>query len=180
MRTLSKIVVTTATAIGITLAAAAYAHGPGFGYGQGAGMMGPQGGGPGYGMQGMHGGEPGYGMHGMYGGGPGYGMHGGAGPCLGEETIDARLDAIKNELNLTADQTKAWKAFENAIRTQVQAVTEAHPGQWSQDADEHIAFMEKRLEGMKAVQKARTDVYNVLTPEQKAVLDRYWLRGPRA
>ncbi len=171
MRTLSKIVVATATAIGITLAVAAYAHGPGFGYGQGAGMMGPYGGGPGYGMHRMYGGGPGYGMHGMYGG---------AGPCLGAETIDARLDAIKSELNLTAEQTKVWKAFENAVRTQVQTMTEEHPGWQSQNVDEHIAFMEKRLEGMKAVQKARSDVYKVLTPEQKAVLDRYWVRGPRA
>ncbi len=168
MRTLSKIVVTTATAIGITLAAVAYAHGPG--YGQGGGMMGAYGGGPGYGMHGMHGGGPGYGMHGMYGG---------ASPCLGAGAIDARLDAIKSELNLTAEQTKAWQAFENAVRVQVQTMTEEHPGWQSQNVDEHIAFMEKRLEGMKAVQKARTDVYKVLTSEQKVVLDRYWFRGPR-
>jgi Spy/CpxP family protein refolding chaperone len=157
MRTLSKIVVATATAIGVTLAVAAYAHGPG--YGQGGGMMGAYGGGPGYGM---------------------HGMYGGAGPCLGAETIDARLDAIKGELNLTAEQTKVWNAFENAVRTQAQTMAEERPGWQSQNVDEHIAFMEKRLEGMKAVQKARTDVYKVLTPEQKAVLDRYWFRGPRA
>ena len=171
MKTLSKIVVTTATAIGIGLAAAAYAHGPGFGYGHGPGMMGSYGGGPGYGM------------HGEYRMGPGYGMRGayeGAGPCWGTQTLDARLDAIKSELNLTPEQTKAWNAFENAIRAQAKTMTEEHPGGWSEDADEHIAFMEKRLEGMKAVQKARTDVYKVLTPEQKAVLDRYWFRGPRA
>ena len=175
MRTLSKIVVATATAISIALAAVAYAHGPGFGYGQGGGMMGAYGGGPGYGMHGMYGGGPGHGMH----GGPGYGMYGGAGPCLGAQALDTRLDVIKSELNLTAKQTKAWQAFENAVRTQAQTMTEEHPGWQSQNADEHIAFMEKRLEGMKAVQKARTDVYKVLTPEQKAVLDRYWFRGPR-
>ena len=47
-----------------------------------------------------------------------------------------------------------------------------------QNQDEHIAFMEQRLEGMKAVQKARTDLYQVLTPEQKAVIDRYGFHGP--
>jgi Spy/CpxP family protein refolding chaperone len=45
--------------------------------------------------------------------------------------------------------------------------------------DAHIAFMEQRLEGLKAVQKARTDLYSVLTPEQKAIADRYWVGGPR-
>lgn len=172
MKTLSKIVIAAATAIGVTLAAAAYAHGPGFGYGQGMGMMGTHGGGPGVGMHGMYGGGPGLGMHGMYRGG-------GAGPCLGAETIGARLDAIESELKLTAEQTQAWKAFENTVRTQVQTMAAAHP-HWSQNADEHIAFMEQRLEGVKAVQKARTDLYNVLTPEQKAVADRYWFRGSRA
>jgi len=29
------------------------------------------------------------------------------------------------------------------------------------------------------VQKARTDLYAVLTPEQKSVIDRYGFHGPR-
>ena len=40
-----------------------------------------------------------------------------------------------------------------------------------------IAFMEQRLAGMKAVTKARADLYAVLTPEQKAIADRL-MRGP--
>jgi hypothetical protein len=32
---------------------------------------------------------------------------------------------------------------------------------------------------MKAVQKARTDLYAVLAPEQKSVIDRYGFHGPR-
>lgn len=44
----------------------------------------------------------------------------------------------------------------------------------AQTPDTHLTFMEQRLEGMKAVQKARTDLYNVLTPEQKAIADQYW------
>ena len=37
----------------------------------------------------------------------------------------------------------------------------------------HIAFMEQRLAGMKAIQKARADLYQVLTPEQKAIFDKH-------
>jgi hypothetical protein len=172
MTTLSKIAIGVSAAIGIALAAAAYAHGPGFGYGQGMGMMGQYGGGPGAGMHGMHGGGPGAGMHGMFRGA------GAPGPCAGSVKIDARLDTIESELKLTAEQTPAWEAFETVVRTQMQTMTEAHP-HWSQDDNEHIAFMEQRLAGMKAVQKARTELYKVLTPEQKATADRYGIRGPR-
>jgi Spy/CpxP family protein refolding chaperone len=41
----------------------------------------------------------------------------------------------------------------------------------------HITRMEQRLAGMKAVQKARTELVKVLTPEQQAVLDRHGPRG---
>ena len=165
MKTLSKIAIGTVAGIGLAFAAAAFAHGPGFGYGAG-------GHGYGVGMMGPHGGGPGYGMHGPYGGRPG------AGPCLAAGTVETRLDSLKSELKLTDTQTKAWEAFENAVRNQVQVRTEARP-HWSQNQDEHIALMEQRLAGMKALQKARNDLYAVLTPEQKSVADRYGFRGPR-
>ena len=164
MKTLSKIAVATGAAVGLALAAAAFAHGPGYGYGPGGD------GHHGYGY-GHHGYGQGFGMMGRYGGGPG------AGPCFDAATIDARLDAIKDELKLTAKQTPAWEAFENAVRTQAQTMTAGPRG--SRDRDVHIAFMEQRLAGMKAVQKARTDLYNVLTPEQKVVADRYGFLDPR-
>jgi Spy/CpxP family protein refolding chaperone len=121
---------------------------------------------------------PGFG-YGPGGYGPGMGMHGqGFG---GPGAMGAGLDSLKSELKLTGKQTKAWDAYETAVRGQTQAMLAAH-GQMqaaAQNPDVHIAFMEQRLAGMKAVQKARTDLYNVLTPEQKAIADRYACRGPR-
>lgn len=156
MKTFSKIVIGTVAGVGIALTAAAFAQGPGYGHGPG-----------GYGhTMGMHG--PGGGMHGPQG-------YGGAG------MVDTHLNAIKSELKLTADQTKAWEAFEKSVRNQVQTMHEGRTAMRSggQNPDAHIAFMEQRLEGMKAVQKARTDLYAVLTPEQKSVIDRYGFHGPR-
>lgn len=153
------------------------------GGGPSAGMQGMHGGGPGYDMQGMHGGGPGYGVQGMHGGRPGYGMQDmtrgadDSAPCAGAERIGARLDAIESELELTAEQTPAWETFKDVVRTQMKTMLEAHPRSF-QDENEHIAFMEQRLEGMKAVQKARTELYNVLTPRQKATVERYGMRGP--
>lgn len=188
MKTFSKIAIGAAAVIGIVLAAAAYAHGPGsgYGYGQGMGMMGPGGGGYGAGMHGMHDGGYGSGMHGMhgiYGSGPGGGVRGmtpgayGPGPCAGAESIGARLDAIESELKLNAEQAPAWETFNNTVRAQMQAMGAAHPRSF-QNEDEHIAFMEQRLEGMKAVQKARAELFDVLTPQQKAIVERYGIGGP--
>jgi Spy/CpxP family protein refolding chaperone len=156
MKTFSKIVIGTVAGVGIALTAAAFAQGPGFGHGPG-----------GYGhAMGMHG--SGGGMHGPQG-------YGGTG------MVDTHLIAIKSELKLTDNQTKTWEAFEKSVRNQVQTMHEGrtamHAG--GQNPDAHIAFMEQRLEGMKAVQKARTDLYAVLTPEQKSVIDRYGFHGPR-
>ena len=164
MKTLSKLVIGAVAGVGIAVAAATYAHGPGYGYGSGYG--------PGYGY--------GMSMHGAGGFGPGMGMHGPQG-FGGPGAMGARLDSLKSELKLTGNQTKAWDAFESAVNSQTQAMFATHNAMHSTapNPDTHIAFMEQRLNGMKAIQKARTDLYNVLTPEQKAIADQYWVGGPR-
>jgi hypothetical protein len=163
MKTLSKMVIGAVAGVGIALTGMAYAHGPGFGYGYG-----PGGYGPGMGMHGTGGFGPGMGMHGQWFGGP---------AAMGA----AGLDNLKSELKLTGKQTKAWDAYETTVRAQTQAMLALH-GQMqaaAQNPDVHIAFMEQRLAGMKAVQKARADLYNLLTPDQKAIADRYGFQGPR-
>lgn len=159
MKTLSKVVVGAVAGVGIALAAVTFAHGPGtgfmpYGYGYGMGMHGPGGYGPGMGM-----------------------MHGFGGPYA----IEGRLDTLKSELKLTGSQTKAWEAFETAVRGQTQAMIATHTAMHATgpNPDAHIALMEQRLAGMKAVQKARGDLYNVLTPDQKTIADRYWIGAPR-
>lgn len=118
---------------------------------------------------------PGYG-YGM--GDCGMGMHGGFGPGA----WDASLDTLKSELKLTGKQTKAWDSFETAVRSEVKSMIATHEAVHTTGPkpDEHIALMEQRLANIKTVQKARTDLYQVLTPEQKAVADRYWTGGPHS
>ena len=98
----------------------------------------------------------------------GYGPHmgamqHGAGP-------QAHLDSLKSELNLKPDQQAAWDAFERAVREQFATMSKAQgqPGAATGDPEAHIQFMEQRLEGMKAVAKARAELLKTLTPEQKA------------
>ena len=92
---------------------------------------------------------------------------------------EAHLSTLKTELKLTTKQEPAWQAFEKTVREQV---ANHGPGPTGTTAgtdpmQDRIAFMEQRLAGMKAVAKARADLYNVLTPEQKAVADRL-MSGP--
>jgi Spy/CpxP family protein refolding chaperone len=90
----------------------------------------------------------------------------------------ARLDALKTDLKLTSAQEPAWQAFASAV----QAQKDMHRGK--QDVAEgtdpmqaRIEHMEQRLAGMKEIQKARNDLYQVLTDEQKAVLDKHRPHG---
>lgn len=90
----------------------------------------------------------------------------------------AHLDSLKTKLKLTAKQEPAWQAFAKAVRTQMAAHGARHgmghaKANGPDGMQAHIAFMEQRLAGMKAILKARTDLYKVLTPEQKAVFDRH-------
>ena len=90
----------------------------------------------------------------------------------------AHLGTLKTELKLTAKQESAWQAFEKTVRAQMSAHDAG--AATAKDADPmqtRITHMEQRLAGMKEVQKARTELYKVLTPEQKAVFDRH---GPRS
>jgi hypothetical protein len=147
MRTLSKIALGTAAAVGLGFAAMAFSQGPGLGGGYGPGM-------------GMHG--YGAGMQGPRG----FGGYGAA-------SMESQLTSLKSELKLAENQAKAWEAFETAVRSQAASMAGMYAtmraGQPNPDA--HIAIMEQRLAGMKAVQKARTDLYDALTPEQRTVFD---------
>ena len=123
-------------------------------------------------------------MHGA-GGGMGmgmamrHGMHGGA--MQHGQAMDQRLATLKSELKLTSSQEPAWQAFEQTVRAQITAHDQAHgTAQDGTDPREsHITFMEQRVAGMKEVAKARQDLYNALTPEQKTIADRFF-RGPHA
>ena len=90
----------------------------------------------------------------------------------------AHLDALKTELKLTAKQEPAWQAFEKTVRAQMSAHAAGQAkAEGTDPMQARITHMEQRLAGMKEVQKARTDLYKVLTPEQQAVLDRHGPRG---
>ncbi len=105
----------------------------------------------------------------------GNGPMAGQGPMMGRHMTGdpaAHLESLKTELKLTDEQQPAWDTFEKAVREQAKTMTEAGPRQAGKhDPDAHLAFMEQRLAGMKTIHKARTELFNVLTPEQQSVFD---------
>ncbi len=139
--------------------------------GQGYGHMG--GWGPGAGGMG-YGGGPGAGM------GPGGYHMGGRGPGAGgnpAEWADARLDAMKAQLNITSEQDPAWDAYATQVKAQAAGMQAIHAQMWNatgtaaERATAHAAVMEQRAKGMSDVASAFTALYDALTPEQKAIAD---------
>jgi len=200
MRNTRKILAGIAVAAGLAVGTAiVYAappagYGPGSGgcaYGAGGGGYGPgmMGGGYGPGMMGYGGGprggygpgqRGGYGP-GMMGGGYGPGAAAGAGPV---EHMDARLAFLKDQFQITSDQQAAWDAYATQAKTQATTMQaffsqEAAAAQTpAERIEQHADRAKLRAEQMKAMSVAVKDLYAALTPEQKAVADRYF-GGPR-
>lgn len=144
---------------GGSLIAVAQAAGPGYG--------------PGYGPMGFMQGRGGPGMMGGWGG-PGY-MRGPGGPAIFDPS--ARLDTLKTELGIRADQAAAWDAYTKAVKdsaTQMQDTRNSidigalRAMSWQ----EHQAYMgklwDKRAEVFKTVQAAATKLMASLDDTQKA------------
>jgi len=148
--------------------------GPGMmGYGgRGGGAMGP-------GMMGYGGPRGGYGPGMMGGWGPrgGFGPGATGGPVAHRE---ARIAFLKQELKITADQESAWETYATQVkaqaatmekfRTQAPTTAQSAPERIEQRAE----FAKRRAEQVKALSTAVTDLYAVLTPEQKTIADRYF------
>jgi hypothetical protein len=164
MKRVQTIIAATTGVLALTLATAISAA-P---YGAGCGGTGP-----GPGASRMHQG----GMGGM-----GHGMGGmGAG-----NVATANLDQLKAQLAITAEQETAWQAFAKQASEQSkqmqamhvehrQATDLAAPAMMSL----RVGAMTQRLAGMQAMSTALTDLYSVLTPQQRTTADRLMgHRGP--
>lgn len=162
MKRIQTIIATSTGVLALTLASALSAA-P---YGAGAGCDG-SGPGPGAGRMGMHQGGMGPGM--------GPGMGGGFG-------VDAAagLATMKTKLAITAEQETAWQAFamQSAEQSkQMQAMHAQHRAAVASDTSApammslRIGAMTQRLAAMQAMNKALTDLYAVLTPQQRTIAD---------
>lgn len=121
------------------------------------------------------------------GGGPGRGWHMGdgwgprwGGPDMMIDRIDGRLAFLKAELKITDTQSAAWNKLADAIRKSVATRTERMRGKWSGDdsgktlierLEAHEQYMTARLDELKQIKAAWTDLYQVLSDSQKKEAD---------
>ena len=149
-----KIVAGVAAVFSLAVATAVYAH-PGGGMGRGGMGMGPMGG-----------------MYGQQGAGR---MAGAYSPAA---LAESRLNSLKAELKITAEQESVWQTFTAAAKQQseaMQAVREKMPATSSTAAermDQRTALTKQRASGMDSMSSALKDLYAALSPEQKAVADK--------
>ena len=140
----------------------------------------------GHGMMGA-GHDMGHGMMGM-----GAGMHAGMGPMRGPEAPAATSTTLadwKAQLKITAAQEAAWSRYAALVTQQAEARAKMRTQMHAQMSDpktastvDHAAERETmhkfQQENRAARNTALTDLYAVLTPEQKAVADQR-LQGRR-
>lgn len=160
MKSTRNIVVGIAAVASLGIAAAAYAiDGPGPGCGSGPGM-GPMGG-----------------LHGPHA------MHGARGPGGNFDPaalIDARMAYVKSALKITTGQEAVWNAYSDKVKQQAEAMKAARATAAQAAAlpaperlTQQLALMQQHLDSMKSlVSTEMKNLYDVLTPEQKAVADK--------
>lgn len=104
-------------------------------------------------------------------------------PMHGAAAIESRLERLKQDLKLTADQEPAWREFADQV-TQAASKTRNALEQLrtlpEQNAPERMhraaQLMRERAEQMAATAQAADRLYADLTPEQKALFDRHFAR----
>ena len=102
---------------------------------------------------------------------------------------EQHLATLKSELAITPQQEPAWKAFAAKVAEQASQMQALHAQRWQAAGTEttvparmasNTAWMSQRLAGMQAVTTALTDLYAVLTPEQRTIADQsFGAVGPR-
>jgi Spy/CpxP family protein refolding chaperone len=177
------LVLATAAALAVGTLAQADSGGPGRGPGDC-----PQGSAQGYGPGGEHGSRMmgpgrghGRGDHAMRGQGARHGA--GSSPAA---RVEGRLAALKSELKITSEQESAWQAFEGkakamagSMQSRRAAATPANltaPERLAQRA----AFAKQGAANLESMSAAVKDLYEALTPEQKAIADQRMAFGGRA
>lgn len=126
--------------------------------------------------------------------GPGYGRGMGGPGAFAPNTArnpaamaEARLANLRTALNVTAEQEPAWQAFAAVVTQQAQQHQALHEQmtQSTASAPERMALMpqimQQRAAGMATVSQALNELYAVLTPEQRAIVDQQHFanHGPR-
>lgn len=90
--------------------------------------------------------------------------------------MQQRFERLKADLKLSSQQEPQWQAFAQAAQQQMSAARAARaqvpPSLTAPERmGQRIAYAEQRLAGLQQMQAALNDLYAVLTPEQRVIMD---------
>lgn len=104
-------------------------------------------------------------------------------PTYDSGPVEGRLAYLKNELKIAADQSAAWERYAEAYRSTAKSLSSMRGpmmGRMRGDLPSRIAaqqtMMAAQLDAMKTVSGPLTELYAVLTTDQKRTADE--LMGP--
>jgi hypothetical protein len=91
--------------------------------------------------------------------------------------VQKRLDKLKADLQIKADQEAQWSAFSNAVMQQVSQFKAAHQGMKNMPAhaperiDRQVELMKQRLASFETIAQAAKTLYAALLPDQQQIAD---------
>lgn len=89
---------------------------------------------------------------------------------------DQQLTNLKSSLGITIDQETAWNRYADAVKGRA-GLMQSHRQQMFSSGpvspDQRQNFHQQGLEQMQQVSAARQELFNVLTPKQRATADTY-------
>lgn len=118
-----------------------------------------------------------------YGNGPGMGMRSGAFGGAQPERAKARIEALRSDLKLAPNQTAAFEAWAAKVQTEAEARAKLRTEMQGRLGDPQtmsefrVTMARHNAEAAQELHTLRTNLYTVLSAEQKKVLDGY---GPGA
>lgn len=105
--------------------------------------------------------------------------------CENKINPEERLEQLKKDLKIKPDQESAWQAFQDTVKQNMKKMKEFHeqrmkehdnPKTAPERLHQHIAGMQECLAGMQAMENVLNSLYQVLTGEQKTVLNEHFNR----
>lgn len=91
--------------------------------------------------------------------------------------VQKRLERLKSDLRITAEQEPQWSAFSNSVLQQMEQLKAAHQGMKERPTkaperiDRQVEMMKQRLASFEAIAQAAKSLYGSLDPAQQQIAD---------
>jgi len=96
--------------------------------------------------------------------------------------VQKRLDRLKSDLHITAEQEPQWSAFSSSVLQQVEQMKAAHqgakelPAKAPERIDRQVEMMKQRLASFETIAQAAKALYAGLNADQQQIADQRLLK----